>query len=131
MRTVIASLVAASLLLALPVSAQKAPQTATQFFMEYQAAWAQAKSMDTIVPFMGKESRGKYEATPKEQRQPMFEMIKAMSPTNVKVVKETKTADGFTLALTGVDADKKVTTGTATIVIEGGVMKLKGEEWKM
>lgn len=131
MRTVLATLVAVSLFLAIPASAQKAPQTATQFFQEYQAAWAKATSMDTILPFMGKESRGKYEATPKDQRQPIFDMLKAMSASNVKVVKETKTADGYTLELTGVDADKKTVTGTAQIVMEAGAMKLKGEEWKM
>ena len=87
--------------------------------------------MDTILPFMDKESRGKYEATPKDQRQPMFEMLKAMSPTNVKVVKETKTGAGYTLDLAGVDADKKTVTGTAEIVMEGGAMKLKGENWTL
>jgi hypothetical protein len=131
MRHVLASLVAASMLIAIPVSAQKAPQTATQFFQEYLAAWAKATSMEPILPFMGKESRGQYEATPKDQRQPMFEMLKAMNPTNVKVVKETKNGDVYTLDLTGVDADKKAVTGTAEIVIEGGAMKLKGESWKL
>jgi hypothetical protein len=87
--------------------------------------------MDTILPFMEKESRGRYEATPKDQRQPMFDMLKAMSPTNVKAVRETQNGAGDTLDLAGVDADTTAVTGTAEIVIEGGAMKLKGENWKL
>src|SRR5439155_12354706 len=78
MRTIFISVIAALLLAALPVAAQKAPQNATQFYMEYHDAWVKAKSMDTLLPYMDKTSRGQYDATPKEQRGPMFQMMKGM-----------------------------------------------------
>ena len=89
MRTIFISVIAALLLAALPVAAQKAPQNATQFYMEYHDAWVKAKSMDTLLPYMDKTSRGQYDATPKEQRGPMFQMMKGMGGqlTNVKVAK--------------------------------------------
>jgi hypothetical protein len=129
----LASLVAALMLLALPVAAQKAPQTATQFYMEYHDAWVKAKSMDTLLPYMDKVSRGQYDSTPKDQRQPMFQMMKAMGGqmSNVKVAKETKKGDGYVLDLTAMGPDKKPATGSAEIIMEGGAMKLKSESWKM
>ena len=40
-------------------------------------------------------------------------------------------ATGATLALTGVDSDKKPVTGTADLVKEGGAWKMVKEDWKM
>ena len=133
MRTIFVSVVAALLLAALPAAAQKAPQTATQFYMEYHDAWVKAKSMDTLLPYMDKASRSQYDATPKDQRGPMFKMMKEMGGqiTNVKVAKETKKGDGYTLDLTATGPDKKAATGSAEVIMEGGAMKLKSESWKM
>lgn len=131
MRIVLTSVLAALMLFALPVSAQKAPQTATQFYMEYRAAFLKAPSMDALMPYMTKESKSQYEATPKAQRQPMFQMMKEMGSamTNVKVVKETKKGDGYMLDLTALDSEKKPAKGIVEIIIEGGAMKLKTESW--
>ena len=133
MRTIFISVIAGLLLAALPVAAQKAPQNATQFYMEYHDAWVKAKSMDTLLPYMDKTSRGQYDATPKEQRGPMFQMMKGMGGqlTNVKVAKETKKGDGYMLDLTAMGPDKKAATGSAEVIMEGGAMKLKSESWKM
>ena len=133
MRILLAGLVAALMLLALPVAAQKAPQTATQFYMEYHDAWVKSKSMDTLLPYMDKVSRGQYDATPKDQRGPRFKMMKEMGGqiTNVKVAKEMKKGDGYMLDLTATGPDKKPATGTAEVIMEGGAMKLKSESWKM
>jgi hypothetical protein len=133
MRILLAGLVAALMLLALPVAAQTAPQTATQFYMEYRDAWVKSKSMDTLLPYMDKVSRGQFDATPKAQRQPMFQMMKTMGGeiTNVKVLKETKKGDGYHLDLTATGPDRKPATGTAEVVVESGAMKLKSESWKM
>ena len=51
--------------------------------------------------------------------------------TSVRVIKETKTPDGYTLELAAIGPKKKPATGTAEIVIEGGAMKLKKESWNM
>ncbi|MEP6996488.1 MAG: hypothetical protein ABI900_02510 [Betaproteobacteria bacterium] len=130
MRTWLAGVIAALMLFAFPVSGQKAGQTATQFYTEYRTAWEKAKTMDPLLPYMSKESRAQYEATPKAQRQPMFEMMKGFGAlSNVKVVKETKTPTGFTLELTAVNSEKKPARGTAEIIVEDGAMKLKKESW--
>ena len=120
------------MLLALPAAAQKPGQTATQFYNAYRTAWVQSKTMDTLLPYVSKESRAQYETTPTEQRQPMFKRMKELGTlTNVKVVKETKTPNGYVLELTAVGPKKKPATGTAEIVIEGGAMKLKKESWNL
>jgi hypothetical protein len=100
MRNLTTICVAAFMLFALPAAAQKPGQTATQFYSEYRTAWVHSKSMDTLLPYISKESRAQYDATPREQRQPMFKMMKELGTmTNVKVVKETKTPDGYVLEL--------------------------------
>ncbi len=130
MRTFVAVLAAALMLFALPAAAQKAAQTPTQFYTEYRAVWVKAKSIDPIMPYLVKESRAEIEATPKDKRQTMFEMMKMMgNMTNVKVVKETKQGDSYMLDLTATSPEKKPMKGTAEIIMEGGAMKLKKESW--
>ena len=132
MRNLTTIFIAAFMLFAMPAAAQKPGRTATQFYNEYRTAWVHSKSMDTLLPYISKESRAQYEKTPKEERQPMFKMMKELGTmTGVKVVKETKTPDGYTLELTAIGPKKKPATGTAEIVIEGGAMKLKKESWNM
>jgi len=130
MRTLVAVTISALMLLALPVAAQKSAQTPTQFYMEYRDAWVKAKSIDPLIPYLGKDSRAEIEATPKDKRQMMFEMMKMMgNMSNVKVAKETKQGDGYLLDLTATSPDKKPMKGTAEIIMEGGAMKLKKESW--
>ena len=120
------------MLFALPAAAQKPGQTATQFYNEYRTAWVHSKSMDTLLPYVSKESRAQYDTTPREQRQPMFKMMKELGTmTNVKVVKETRTPDGYVLELKAIGPKNKPATGTAEIVIEGGALKLKKESWNL
>jgi hypothetical protein len=130
MRILTAGMVVAMMLLASPVAAQKTAQTATQFYTEYRDVWQKAKSIDPVLPFFAKQSRAEIEATATDKRQVMFEMMKMMgNMTDVKVVKETKQADGYALDLTAIGADKKPMKGTAEIIIEDGAMKLKKETW--
>lgn len=131
MRIVLPSVLAALMLLAFPVSAQKARQTATQFYMEYRAAFIKAQSMDTLLPYLSKDGKSQYEATPKPQRQPMFQMMKELGSamTNVKVVKETKKGDGYMLDLTALNSEKRPAKGIVEIIMEYGAMKLKSESW--
>ena len=132
MRNLTTMCVAAFMLFALPAAAQKPGRTATQFYNEYRTAWMHSQSMDTLLPYISKESRTQYETTPREQRQSMFKMMKELGTmTNVKVVKETKTPDGYVLELKAIGPKKKPATGTAEIVIEGGAMKLKKESWNL
>ena len=59
----------------------------------------------------------------------MFEMSKEMAPKDVKVVKETVTATGARLELSGIGAQGQPLTGTAQLVKEGGAWKLAVAFW--
>ena len=112
-----------------PASAQ-AQKTATQFYMEYVAAFATAKTIEDILPFMAAENRKQVEATPKDERNRMFEMIKMLSHTDIKVLKEEAGPNGSTiLAVEGIDSDRKNSSGTITLVKEGTDWKIGKESW--
>ena len=131
MRTFIACIFLTLMLFAPMASAQKAATSATQFYMDYRAAWGKATSIDALLPYLSKDGRADIEATPKDKRQMMFDMMKMMgNMTNVKVVKESKQGESYMLDLSGMSPEKKPMTGTAEIVMEGGTMKLKKETWK-
>jgi len=108
------------------------PQTATDFYKQYQAAFAKATKVDDILPYLAADRRKQIEDTPAAQRPEMWEMVKMMTSmyTNVTVVKEDHNPDGSaTLTLSAIDADKKKATGKATIVKEGGAWKVGNESW--
>ena len=68
---------------------------------------------------------------PADQQKMMFEMSKEMAPKGVKVVKETATATGATLELTGTGPDGKPIKGKAELVKEGGEWKMVKQNWEM
>jgi hypothetical protein len=129
----LARFVIASLVLVLTSSlalAQKPAQTASDFYMKYRAAFDKAKTLDEILPYMAKENRAQAAATPAADRAKMFEMVKMMNKlTDVKILKEERTADGATLTVEGIDTDKKKNSGKVTIVKEDGEWKLGKESW--
>ena len=127
----VAVLVAAVLLPSLAQPAAAQTQTASQFYMTYRAAFEKAKKIEDLFPYMAKKNIDQVNATAPAERAQMFEMIKMMGAiTDVKVVKETKTATGATLDVTAMDPDKKPTKGTVDIVKEGTAWKLGSESWK-
>jgi hypothetical protein len=131
-RVIVASLIVT--FAATAAFAQKAPasQTASQFYMAYRAAFDKATKLEEILPWMASKNRAQAEATPAADRAKMFGMVKIMNAlTDVKIVKETRTADGgATLTVTAVDADKKKATGTVDVIKEGGEWKIGQESWK-
>jgi hypothetical protein len=105
-------------------------QTATQFYLGYRTAFAKATKIDDLLPFMAKQRVDQVNGTPAADRVQIFQMIKMMDTvTDVKVVKETKTATGATLSVEGLDENKKKSTGTVEVVKEGGAWKLDQESW--
>ena len=126
-----ASLVASFLFLSLvaqPALAQT--ETASQFYMLYRAAFDQAKKIEDLTPFLSKKSLDMINSTPAAERPKFFEMMKMMgSITDVKILKETKTADGAMLAVEAMDPDKKKTNGKVEVVKEGSDWKLGNENW--
>jgi Domain of unknown function (DUF4878) len=110
--------------------AQAPPQTASQFYMSYRAAFEKAATIEEVFPYVSKDIRAKMESTPAAERPKMFEFVKQMSNmTDVKVVKETKTDDGATLTVEAVSSDKEKMTGQIQVVKEGGAWKMGKESW--
>ena len=125
----LACLTAAFALATTAVQAQT-EQSATQFYMAYRAAFAKATKVDELLPFMAKARRAEIEKTPAGERSKMFAFIKELDTVSqIKVTKETKTANGVTLAAEGIDGDKKKSTGTIDVVREDGGWKLGKESW--
>jgi hypothetical protein len=108
-------------------------KTGTEFYMAYLDAFAKAKGIDDVSPWLAKERRDQIAKTPKDEKAMMFGMIKEMSAdnTNVKVVKETPGAAGADLDVEGVSkSTKSKVTGKITLVKEGGEWKVSKESWK-
>jgi hypothetical protein len=114
------------LVAALPASAQT-PGEGTKFFMEYRAAFAKAKAIEDLVPYLSKARAEKVQQTPNEDRAKMFGLMKAMDVTDLKIVKESTSPTGYVLEVTGKNGASK---GTVNIVREGGKLKLDRESWK-
>jgi hypothetical protein len=108
-----------------------AAQTATQFYLSYRAAFDKATKIDDVLPYMAAEQVKMVADTPADQRAKMFEFIKMMGAlTDVKVLKEQRTANGATLTAEGIGPDQKKQTGQIEIVREKGAWKLGKESWK-
>jgi hypothetical protein len=115
-------------LIAQTVAAQT--ETASQFYMRYRDAFAKAKKIEDLTPFLSKKSLDMVNQTPAAERPKFFEVMKMMgSITDVKILKEAKSADGATLTVEALDPDKKKTKGTVEIVKEGDAWKLGNENW--
>jgi len=128
-RVAAVALVAVSLGLT-ALQAQK-PQSGTEFYLAYKAAFDKAKKIEDIYPYMAKERLAQMKETPAADRAMMFDMIKEMGAvTGVKVLKETATPTGATLDVEGVGAGKTKQTGTITLVKEAGAWKIDKESWK-
>jgi Domain of unknown function (DUF4878) len=118
----------AAVALLTPLAAQT--KTASQFYLEYRTAFDKATKIDDVLPYMSKQRADQVAATPADERAKMFELIKMMGAiTDVKILKETKTAEGATLTVEALDPEKKKTSGTVKVIKEGGAWKLDGESW--
>ena len=117
------------LAIALPAlaGAEQAAQSASEFYQAYRKAFAKAQKVEDILPMMAAPRRAQMEKTPADERKMMFGMLKEMTAAqgDVKITKETPTANGAELSVTAKDG-----TGTVTLVKEGGAWKLDKESWK-
>jgi hypothetical protein len=113
---------------ALGAQAAPANETATQFYTRYLAAFQKATKIEQLLPFMAADRAAEINKTPAAERADMFEFIKMVAATDVKVTKEVATATGATLTTTGVDSmEKKPQYGTVTLVKEKGAWKISKE----
>jgi hypothetical protein len=108
-----------------------AQATASDAYLQYRKALSTAKKVDDIFPFISEKMKKQVQATPADQREMMFDMMKMMTEdvTNLKVVKETRTGAGTTVTVEGVGSDKSTNTGTISMVTENGGFKIDKESW--
>ena len=103
----------------------------TKFYREYRAAFAKAKAIEDVLPYLSKERAEMVQQTPKDDRVKMFGIMKAMDVKDVKVLKESKTETGYVLEATGKGGmGPGESKGTINIVREGGKLKVDRESWK-
>jgi hypothetical protein len=123
-----------------PPRTAKAPEptaeTATQFYLRYRAAVANAASVDEVLAFWADAAATEYRSAPADQRVDLA-AIKRMNSmvTGVTVTREDASSaagtDHVILSLEGSGLDQKKVTGTAHLVKEAGAWRLaEPEEWK-
>ena len=107
-------------------------KTGADAYLAYRAAFAKAKTIDELLPWMSKERVSQITKTPAGERKEMFDMIKMMDDhTNIKVIKETPTAKGADLQVEAMsDGGKAKATGVITMAKEGAAWKIDQESWK-
>jgi len=119
-----------ALALATTAAEAQGEQSATQFYTAYRAAFAKATKIDELLPYMSKARKAEIEKMPAGERAKTFAFIKELDTvTQIKVIKEAKTANGVTLSTEGIDGDKKKSTGTIDVIREDGAWKLGKESW--
>ncbi|HEY9787685.1 MAG TPA: hypothetical protein V6D17_20015 [Candidatus Obscuribacterales bacterium] len=114
--------------------AQAEDNTPKETYLHYRTALLSAKSIDDVRSMLSKRTNDEIESTPKEMKSMMFDVIKAMAPKTVQVLAEEVNADNATLTLTAkTEPDNakvtEKTTGTVTLVKEGGSWKIDREKW--
>jgi hypothetical protein len=125
------ALLAAAVLIAGSGAAAQQPGEGAKFYAEYRAAFAKAKAIEELLPYLSKVRAEMVQQTPKEDRAKMFGMMKALDVKDVKVLKESKTDSGYVLEATGKGGIAPgASKGTIDIVREGGKLKIDRESWK-
>jgi hypothetical protein len=128
-----------TLLTALPgQQAQRATaganETATQFYLRWRSTALNARSIDEIKAFWTAETIDEFNMEPDAAKAETLTMVKRFysAQSDVNVVKETATPTGATLALEGLDRDKKPIVSSVDIVKENGAWKITGavERWQ-
>jgi hypothetical protein len=126
-----AALLAGMVLAGGSLAGAQAAGEGAKFYAEYRTAFAKAKVIEDVLPYL---SQGRIELvtrTPKEDRAKMFALMQMMNVKDVKVVKETKTDAGFVLEATGKGGKGPgEAKGTINIVRESGKLELDKESWK-
>ena len=126
-----AALLAAMWLAAGSLAGAQPTGEGAKFYAEYRAAFAKAKAVEGVLPYLSKSRVAMVDKTPKEDRAKMFGIMKAMDVTDVKVLKESKTETGYVLEAVGKGGmGPGESKGTISIVREGGKLKLDRESWK-
>ena len=111
-------------------------ETATQFYLRYRAAAANATSVDEVLAFWSDDVVNEFKSAPPDQRVDLAGIKRMIGmASDVTVVRETVstgpgTSDAL-LSLEGIGPDQKKVTATAHLVTKEGAWKLaEPEQWK-
>jgi len=99
-----------------------------EFYKGYLAVLAKAKSLDELVPYYTRELGEGLRKMPAEM-QANYIRMNARVLTDLKVTKQQVDSSKAVFEMSAKTADGRETTGSATLVKEGGVWKVEDESW--
>ena len=99
-----------------------------QFYKGYLAVLAKAKSLDELLPYYTRELADGLRKMPAEMQANYIKM-NARALTDLKVTKQQVDSSKAVFEMSAKTADGRETTGSATLVKEGGAWKVEDESW--
>jgi len=99
-----------------------------QFYKGYLAVLAKAKSLDELLPYYTRELADGLRKMPAEMQANYIKM-NAHALTDLKVTKQKVDSSKAVFEMSAKTADGRETTGSATLVKEGGAWKVEDESW--
>jgi hypothetical protein len=99
-----------------------------QFYKGYLAVLAKAKSLDELLPYYTRELADGLRKMPTEMQANYIKM-NAHALTDLKVTKQQVDSSKAVFEMSAKTADGRETTGSATLVKEGGAWKVEDESW--
>jgi hypothetical protein len=97
-------------------------------YQQYLTVLAKAKTLNELLPHYSKELAGGLGKMPADMQANYLKM-NARTLTDLKVTKQTITADKAEFEMTAKTPTGVATTGAATLVKEGGAWKVDDESW--
>jgi hypothetical protein len=116
------------LLLGLVGVAHGQPNGAFELYQKYLAALAKADSLQPLLPYYTKELSSGLSKMPKDMQANYIKMNRR-TLSDVKVTKQQVDAKKAYFEMTAKAADGQQTSGSATLVKEGGAWKIDDEAW--
>ena len=99
-----------------------------EFYKGYLAVLAKAKSLDELLPYYTHELADGLRKMPAEMQANYIKMnVRAL--TDLKVTKQQVDSSKAVFEMSAKTADGRETTGSATLVKEGGAWKVEDEGW--
>jgi hypothetical protein len=99
-----------------------------EFYKGYLAVLAKAKSLDELLPYYTRELADGLRKMPTEMQANYLKM-NARALTDLKVTKQEIDSSKAVFEMSAKTADGRETTGSATLVKDGGAWKVEDESW--
>jgi Domain of unknown function (DUF4878) len=99
-----------------------------EFYKKYLTVLAKAKNLDELIPYYTRELGDGLRKMPTEMQANYIKM-NARALTDLKVIKQQVDSSKAVFEMSARTADGRETTGSATLVKEGGAWKVEDESW--